>query len=340
MGAHLNCMSFWDGKKVLVTGGAGFVGSHLTERLVTSGADVGVVVADDFSRGEQANIAGVMESIRIDTADIEKAADCDRICKGIDVVFHLAARVGGVGRNAKHPATMFRRNLRMSSYMLEAAAKAGVERFCVVSSACVYRRDCTIPTPEDEGFVDWPEETNVGYGWAKRMAEFEAYAVNREFGLAVAIARPYNAYGPRDHFDPVNGHVIGSLIRRVLKGENPLKVWGDGSQTRAFLYVDDFVRGLMEVTENYAECDPVNLGSDEEVTIKKLAETIVELSGLKTEIEFDSSKPSGQPRRNCDSRKARETFGFTAEVPLREGLRRTMDWYRKNHEAKLDTSHV
>jgi len=333
-------MSFWNGKKVLVTGGAGFIGSHLVEMLVASGDDVRVTAADDFSRGTHANLAAVRERIRIESADLRAPADCRRVCAGQDVVIHLAAKVGGVGYNAVHPATMFRENMRLNTYLLEAAQNAKVERFTVISSACVYTRHCTIPTPETEGFDGWPEYTNEGYGWAKRMAEFEAQAVHKEFGMKFAIVRPYNCYGPRDHFDPETSHVIAALIRRVLGGENPVKVWGDGSQTRAFLYVEDFCRGVMEVTERYAECDPVNLGADEEVPIRDLIALILELAGSKAPVEFDTSKPAGQPRRNCDTVKAREKAGFSARVSLRDGIARAIEWYKKNHETKLDSADV
>lgn len=331
-------MGFWDSKKVVVTGGAGFIGSHLVERLLEAGKDVCVTAVDDFSRGDREHLAKVSDRIKIVSADVSNPADCRKICEGQDIILNLAAKVGGVGYNAEHPATMFRENMRLSTYMLQAAQAAGVERYTVISSACVYRRHCTIPTPETEGFEGWPEDTNEGYGWAKRMAEFEAQAVHKEFGLKVAIVRPYNCYGPRDHFDPKDSHVIAALIRRIFDGENPIRVWGDGSQTRAFLYVEDFVRGVMEVTERYAECDPINLGSNEEVAIKDLIQMILEAAGSKAPVEFDTSKPSGQPRRNCDTRKALEKAGFSAKVKLKEGLRQTIEWYRKNYETKLDTS--
>lgn len=325
-------MSFWDGKKVLVTGGAGFVGSHLVEYLLEAGEGVKVTVADNLSSGAPRNLSEVEGRIRLERADLTDAADCARVCAGQDVVMHLAARVGGLGYNIKHPATIFRQNIRMTSHILEESQKAGIERFLMVSTACVYPRHCKVPTPESEGFEGWPEPTNEGYGWSKRMGEFETMMMGKEFGMRAAIARPYNTYGPRDHFDPNVSHVIPALIRRVCDGEDPLKVWGDGSATRAFLYVEDYVRGLLEVTERYAECDPVNLGTDEEVSVRELVGMILELAGSKAEVEYDASKPSGQPRRNCDTSKAREKVGFEAKVSLREGLRRTIEWYRANRE--------
>ena len=321
---------FWDKKKVLVTGGAGFVGSHLVEELLRRSPSAEVTVADSMSAGKRENLKAVLKDVKIVKLELLDAANCDKACKGQDVVLNLAAHVGGVGYNSKHQGTMFRDNMQLSLNLLEAARKTSVERFLVVSSACVYAQHCTIPTPESEGFKDSPAETNEGYGWAKRMAEYQAKAYRDEFGLRVAIARPYNAYGPRDHFSSPDCHVIAALVRRIVGGEDPVRVWGDGTQTRAFLYVEDFVRGLLEVTERYAECDPVNLGSDEEVTIRRLSELILKAAGSKAKLEFDASKPAGQPRRACDTKKARELVGFFAKVPLEEGLRRTVAWYREN----------
>jgi GDP-L-fucose synthase len=216
--------------------------------------------------------------------------------------------------------------------VLEAARAAGVERFLVSSSACVYPGHCAIPTPEAEGFVGRPEETNEGYGWAKRMEEFLAEAYAREHGMTFRIARPYNAYGPRDNFDPASSHVIPSLIRRVVAGESPLTVWGDGTATRSFLYVEDFARGLLAVAERSPQVGAINLGTDEEVSIRELATLIVELAGASVDLAFDRDQPGGQPRRACDTRLAETLLGFRAATPLREGLARTIEWYRATRE--------
>ncbi|MBI4376052.1 MAG: NAD-dependent epimerase/dehydratase family protein [Elusimicrobia bacterium] len=331
--AQVGSVSFWDGKKVLVTGGSGFVGSHLIEQLLAAGKDARVTAADNFSHSGPDNLAAVADRIKVEKVDLGDPRQCDGLCSGQDVVMHLAARVRGVAYNQAHPATMFRENVRMTSFILEAAQKAGVERVLVVSSACVYPSGCTIPTPESEGFSGCPDQANDGYGWAKRMAEYEAMAMRKEFGLRSAIVRPYNCYGPRDRFDEDSAHVIPSLIRRFVSGEDPVTVWGDGSQTRAFLFVEDFARGLVEITERYAECDPVNLGTDEEISIRDLVALVRELCGSGAKVRFDPSKPSGQARRNCDTAKARLKAGFQARVPLREGLKRTIDWYRRNIHA-------
>ncbi|MBI2415256.1 MAG: NAD-dependent epimerase/dehydratase family protein [Candidatus Kerfeldbacteria bacterium] len=320
--------NFYAGKKVLVTGGAGFIGSHVVELLVARGARVTIPV-----RSERSNVsflAAVKTDVNIVYADLLDSTACNRVMVGQDIVMNLAARVGGIEYNIKHPGSIFRENLTVFMNVLEAARQANVERFLVTSSACVYARHCAIPTPETEGFVGTPEPTNEGYGWSKRMEEFLGDAYHREHGMTIAIARPYNAYGPRDNFKPESSHVIPALIKRVIDGENPLVVWGDGSQSRSFLYVTDFARGLLAVCEHYAVSDVLNIGADEETTIKELIELIVRLTGVKVDIQFDVSKPAGQPRRHCDATKAKATIGFEAQVSLEEGLRQTIEWYRSN----------
>ena len=229
----------------------------------------------------------------------------------------------------KHNGSMFLDNMRLGLNVIDAARRENVGRFLVVSSACVYPRLCAIPTPETEGFRESPEETNEGYGWAKRMNEFLGRTYSQEFGMEVAIVRPYNAYGPRDHFDLEKSHVIAALVRRILSGEDPVPVWGDGKVTRAFLYVEDFARGLLEVAERYPKADPVNIGSADEISIADLARAVVKACGSKARLVFDPTKPSGQPRRACDTRKAERLVGFKARVCLEEGLRRTVAWYRE-----------
>ena len=319
-------MGFWDGASVLVTGGAGFIGSHVVDALLRRGT-AGVTVADDLSRGSLDNLRGVLDRVHVEKADLRTPSECRRICAGQRYILHLAGKVGGVGYNVAHPATMFRENVRLSSNVIESAVLERAERLLIVSYACVYRHDCTIPTPESEGFTDWPENTNEGYGWAKRMAEFEAMAAAEEHGLRSAVVRPCNAYGPRDHFDEESSHVIAALIRRVEAGEDPLRVWGDGKTTRSFLYVEDFAEGILDLFERCSEPDPVNLGTEEEVSIGELARMILRLSGSRARLRFEPDKPSGQPRRRCDVSKAK-ALGFQPRVGLEEGLRRTLEWYR------------
>ena len=214
--------------------------------------------------------------------------------------------------------------------MIEAARCTNVERFLVVSSACIYPADAKIPTAESEGFLREPEPTNGGYGWAKRMAEKLGMYYSQQYGMKVGIVRPYNAYGPRDHFDPEKSHVIPALIKRVFDGENPLRVWGSGNQTRAFLYVEDFAKGLIDAIDKYPVADPINIGTNEEVSIKDLVEMIVSISGKKINIEFDTLKPDGSPRRNSDNTKAIDKIGFRAQTKLVDGLKKTIDWYKKS----------
>jgi GDP-L-fucose synthase len=317
---------FWKGKKVLVAGGTGFIGSFVCRQLLEKGASVTAThKSEDLSRVKE--ILKDIETLQTDLTIPENAL---KSSKKKDVVLNLASRVAGIQFNINHPATMFLDNIQIAKNLMQGSLKNGVERFLVVSSACVYPRHCSIPTPEEEGFLDDPEPTNLGYGWAKRVAELMGRFYEKEYGMKVGIARPYNAYGPKDDFDPETSHVIPGIIRRVFEGENPLVVWGSGKQSRSFLYVEDFARGLIEVVEKYPKADPVNIGTDEEVTIGKLAKLIVKLSGTDAVIHFDTSKPDGQPRRNCDTLKAKKLLGFEAKTGLEGGLRKTIEWYKES----------
>ena len=321
---------FWAKKKVLVTGGAGFIGSHLVEMLVSKKAKVTVV--DNLSNSTLRNLKKVKDKIRFIKIDLKNLKNTEKACREQEIIMNLAAKVGGIEYNRTHLGTMFRENVLINSNVLEAARRTKVERFLVVSSACVYRRNCTIPTPEKEGFKGVPEPTNEGYGWAKRMAEVQGRLYAQEFGMKIGIVRPYNCYGPRDHFDPEKSHVIPALIKRVFDGEDPLIVWGDGGQSRTFLYVEDLARGLMEAIEKYPVPDPINIGTDEEIKIKDLVKLILKLPGKNPTVFFDTSKPAGQPRRNCDTRKAKEKIGFKSQIKLRKGLKKTIEWYKVNRE--------
>jgi GDP-L-fucose synthase len=318
---------FFGGRRVLVLGGSGFIGSHVVEQLLSLKAQP-VVLA----RSENPEFLAHLSGVELHRGSINDAALLEKLTKSCSAVLHLAAAVAGIEYNANHPATMFMDNLGLFFSAIEAAKKANVERFLVTSSACVYPRHCTIPTPEEEGMVGSPEPTNEGYGWAKRMEEFSGAAVAREFGLPVAIARPYNAYGPRDNFAPDRSHVIPALIRKAVEAPGTeFKVWGDGSHSRSFLYVDDFARGLIEVAARYPQADPVNIGNDEETTIRETAETIgaivSSLTGHEKRPVFDPQGITGQPRRHCDTAKAQRVLGYQARVPLREGLEKTVAWY-------------
>ena len=320
----------------MVTGGSGFVGSHLVEQLVAKNAKVTVV---DCSAEEKClNLSAVRDQISFVRTDLSELDQAVKAFRGQDILLHLAAKVAGVAVNQARPASMLYGNSVLNLSALEAARLAGIQKVELVSTACVYPRDCTIPTPESEGFKDDPDPSNLGYGWSKRFAEVQARLYVLEYGMEIGVVRPYNTYGPRDHFDLKTSHVIPALIRRVLEGEDPVVVWGDGTASRSFLYVEDFARGVLEATERYRQPDPVNLGTTEEITIQSLVELIVRLSDRKPKITFDSSKPSGQPRRNCDVAKAKEKVGFEAKVSLEEGIQKTIAWCQQHKERVLEKS--
>ncbi len=317
--------NFWKNKKVVVTGGTGFIGSFVVEQLLEKGAHVSITTHSNNLE----KVKHLLKKIKIIKVDLTKLSATEKAIKNQQIVLNLASRVAGIQYNINHPATMCTDNVQIISNILRSAVKNKVERVLITSSACVYPRFCTIPTPETEGFIDDPEPTNLGYGWSKRIAELYGRFYAKEFGLLVAIARPFNAYGPRDDFNPITSHVIPGLIKRVFDGENPLLVWGSGKQTRSFLYVEDFARGLIEVIEKYPNADPINIGTSEEITIEKLAKLIIKLSGNKPKIIFDKTKPDGQPRRNCDIIKAKRKVGFQNQINLEEGLKKTIEWYKQ-----------
>lgn len=316
--------NFWHGKRVLVAGGAGFVGSALTRMLLEAGSEVRV--ADNAEARDSENLKAIAGNIEYVHADLTDMAQASSAARGMNIVLNLAAKVGGISYNHDHQGTMSRLNTLLSLNMLEAARLAGAERHLVVSSACVYGNEVVIPMKESDGFIGDPEASNFGYSWAKRYSEIQAHTYVREYGMKVAIARPFNAYGPCDRFDET-GHVIASLVRRICKGENPLTIWGSGRPTRSFLYVDDFAEGLMLVTEKHACAQPVNLCGDREVSIADLAKLVCTSAGVAPELIFDPQKPDGQPRRAGDTRRAL-SLGFKPKIDLEEGLRRTIEWYR------------
>jgi len=323
---------YWKKKRVLVTGGAGFLGSHLVEYLVEDGANVSVV--DNLERGRLENLTGVRPHVRFVQGDLRDPTVCDMATAGMDVVVNMAAKVTGIHYNINHHGDMFTANMLIAANTLESARKNGVRRYCAVSTACIYPHDARVPTPEEDGERGTPEPTNEGYGWAKRMAERQARYYAREYGMEVAIVRPFNAYGPRDYYDEATSHVIPALIKKVMDGEDPVAVWGSGNQSRVFVHARDFAKGIQLVTEMYPAADPVNIGHDAEVTIKELLRRIMELTGIKANVFYDTSKPEGYARRAADTTKLRKvTGGFVPRVPLDQGLGEMIEWYRAQQAA-------
>ncbi len=317
---------YWNNKKVLVTGGAGFIGSYLVELLLADGAKV--TVADNLSRGQMENLSGVSDSISFRKVDLRYLDQCEEVCFNQDVVMNLAAPAFGIEYSTMHHGEMLADVTRVGFNVLDAARRNGVRRFLVVSSSCVYPDDAPVPTKE-ESLRGAPETVNAGYGWGKRMVELQGQYYAREYDMEVAIARPFNAYGPRESFEPGKAHVMPSLIEKILSGNDPVVVWGSGNQTRSFVHGKDFAKGLKLITEHYAVADPVNVGHDRETTIRELAQRILTITGSNSELVFDTTKPEGATRKSADVTKLREvTHGFTPQITLDEGLEEMINYFR------------
>lgn len=322
-------MGFYENKKVLVTGGCGFIGSYLVELLVKDGAVV--TVADNLSRGTLERIKSVRGNIEFLKLDLSHYNNCLLACKNQEIVMNLVAKVTGIEYNRTHQADMFISNMILQQNVIKAAVESGVKRYLQVSTACIYPHDAMIPTPESEGDRGTPEPTNLGYGWAKRMGEVLAKFYAKESNMEIAIVRPFNAYGLRDHFDEGTSHVIPALIKRVLDGDDPVVVWGTGNQSRAFIHARDIALGMKIVTERYAKADPVNIGHDNEITIKELMNLILKITGRNPRVVFDTSKPDGYPRRGADTTKLRKiTGGWVPDTPLEEGIKEMVGWFKKH----------
>ena len=296
--------------RVLVTGGGGFVGSHLVERLERDGADVVVARRRDH--------------------DLTSLEDTERLFAEAkpELVFHLAAEVGGIGANRANPGRYWYANLLLGAHVLEQSRLHDVRKLVVAGTVCAYPKHTPVPFGEDELWNGFPEETNAPYGVAKKAVLVGAQAYREQYGLNTVYLLPANLYGPRDKFHPTNAHVIPDLIRKMVDSTGEVVLWGDGSPTREFLYVDDCVEGLALAAERYDGAEPVNLGTGVETSIRELAETVADVTGFEGEIVWDTSMPNGQPRRSLDSSRAAERFGFRAQVGLRDGLERTVAWYR------------
>ena len=312
-------MSFWHGKRVVVTGGAGFIGSYLTELLVA--ADACVTVADNLVRGSESRLQSVRGKIDLLKVDLNDPGECMKATKGQEAVLNLAAKVTGIEYNRFNMADMFESNMKLQMNVLHAAAENGVKRFLQVSTACIYPHDAKVPTPESEGERGSPEPTNEGYGLAKLMGEKLAKYYTREKGIQVVIGRPFNAYGPRDHFDEATSHVIPAIMKRILDGDNPVVIWGTGNQSRVFVHAKDIARGMMLIAEKAPAAWPVNIGHDQEITIKELFNVICKVLGKFPKPQFDTSRPDGYPRRAADVTLLKKITGFVPAISLEEGIR-------------------
>jgi GDP-L-fucose synthase len=298
--------------KAVVTGAGGFLGSHLVERLQNDGHEVFAARRADY--------------------DLTSADDTARLFAATqpELVFHLAAEVGGIGANRANPGRYWYANLLMGAHVLEQARLAGTRKLVLAGTVCAYPKFAPIPFSEDDLWNGYPEETNAPYGVAKKSVLVGAQAYREQYGLDAIFLLPANLYGPRDNFHETNAHVIADLIRKLTAGDDEVVLWGDGSPTREFLYVEDCVDGLVLAAERFDGPEPVNLGAGKEISIRELAELVADVVGFRGKITWDTSMPNGQPRRSVDATRARELFGFEARTSLRDGLERTVAWYREH----------
>ena len=310
-------MTFWDNKEILMTGGAGFLGSSIVEQLLQKGVSK-----------EQISIPRSHET------DLRIWENCVDVVKDKDVVIHLAARVGGIGFNQKYPALLFYDNAIMGIQLIEAAYREGVEKCVVLGTVCAYPKFTPVPFQEKDLWYGYPEETNAPYGLAKKMLLVQSQAYRQQYGFNSIYLLPVNLYGPRDNFDPESSHVIPALIKKFVEAveddHSTVEIWGTGAASREFLYVDDCARAIVLAAELYNKPDPVNIGAGREISIKELVTLIGKLAGFEGKIHWDSSKPDGQPRRCLDVSRAKQEFGFEARTSFEEGLKATIDWYMNN----------
>lgn len=315
----MNTDSFWK-KRFCVTGGGGFLGSFVVEKLRQRGAtEIFVPRKRDYDLVDPQAIRRMLEDAHP------------------DIIIHLAAHVGGIGANRMHPAEFFYDNLMMGVQLMHQAWQHGVEKFVAIGTVCAYPKYTPVPFKEDDLWNGYPEETNAPYGLAKKMLLVQAQAYRQQYGFNAIYLLPVNLYGPRDNFDLETSHVIPALIRKCIEAQEQglpeVVVWGDGSPTREFLYVEDAAEGIVLATEKYDGPEPVNLGSGMEIRIRDLAEMIRRLTGFEGRLVWDTTRPNGQPRRALDTTRAERYFGFRARTPFEEGLRRTIAWYRENRQA-------
>ena len=310
---------FWPGKKVLITGGAGFLGKHLAPMLNSNGAKVFIPRSKNY--------------------DLRKEDDVDRVFKQYrpEIVIHMAAHGGGIGHMRKHPGSIFYDNIMMDTLVLEKSRECNVNKFVGIGTVCSYPKFTSVPFKEEDLWNGYPEETNAAYGLSKKMMLVQTQAYREEYGFNGIHLLLVNMYGPYDDFNLETSHVIPALIRKFIEAvsnnKKEVEVWGTGKASREFLYVEDAARAISLATEKYNKPESVNIGAGFEIKIKDLVELIAELTGFKGEIVWDTSKPDGQPRRCLDVSKAKEEFGFEAKVDFREGLKKTIEWYKNERKC-------
>jgi GDP-L-fucose synthase len=309
-------MGFWQEKRVIVTGGAGFLGSSVVEKLRQRGCHQLVVPRSrEYDLREKSAIVRLLRQVQP------------------HLIIHLAAVVGGIGANRKHPGQFFHDNAMMGIQLIEEARRCGVEKFVCAGTICAYPKYTPVPFREQDLWNGYPEETNAPYGLAKKMLLVQLQAYRQEYGLRGIYLLPVNLYGPRDNFDLESSHVIPAIIRKVVearrRGEEKILAWGTGQVSREFLYVEDAAEGIVLAAERYEKPEPVNLGSGQEIMIRDLVHLIAQLAGFAGRVEWDASQPDGQPRRCLDTTKARHEFGFLAQTPLPVGLKNTIEWYEQ-----------
>lgn len=309
-------MSYWTNKRVMVTGGAGFLGRHVVARLVSAGVEEENIFIPRSADYDLKTEDGVRSAL----SDSEP-----------EVIIHLAAVVGGIGANRENPGSFFYANAMMGMQLMEQARLVGVEKFVTIGTVCSYPKYTPIPFQEDEIWNGYPEETNAPYGLAKKMLLVQSQAYRQQYGFNAVYLIPVNLYGPWDNFNPASSHVIPALIKKMIDARDSntsfVDVWGTGSASREFIYVDDAARGIVLGAERLNSSEPINLGVGQEISIRALTENIARLTGYDGEIRWDATKPDGQPRRALDTSRAREALGFTAETDFEEGLRQTIGWY-------------
>lgn len=308
-------MSFWTDKKIVVTGGAGFLGSHLVEKLKERGAtNIIIPRSKDF--------------------DLRQQEVCAQVVKGADIVIHLAANVGGIGYNRDFPGSLFYDNLLMGVHIMEESRKAGVDKFVAIGTICAYPKFAPIPFKEADLWNGYPEETNAPYGLAKKMMLVQSTAYRDQYGFNSIFLLPVNLYGPGDNFSVESSHVIPALIKKFVEAKanntKQVEVWGDGSATREFCYVKDAAEGILLASEKYNKSDAINIGAGFEISIHDLANKIKDIVGYQGDIFWDTSKPNGQPRRMLDTSLATKEFGFSSSTDFDTGLKETIAWYQKS----------